>query len=122
MTVAGLERKTDPQLKRTIVELRRIGAENEAPIWRDVAARLAKPGKTWAQVNVQKVQEVAGKEPAVVCGKVLSTGTLSAPIRVAAYHFSENARRKIEAAKGDALGILDLAKENPKGTGVRIVG
>lgn len=121
MALAGLERKTDPHLRSVIVELRKIGVENDAPIWSEVAERLSKPSKNWAHVNVQKVQDVAGKDVAVVCGKVLSTGALDTPIRVAAVRFSENARKKIEDAKGEVLDLLDVAKGNPKGTGVRLV-
>jgi large subunit ribosomal protein L18e len=122
MALAGLERKTDPQLIELITELRKLGAEKKAPIWSEVAERLSRPAKNWSQINVEKVEAVAGKDVAVVCGKVLSTGILSTPIQVAAVRFSENARAKIESAGGKALGILEVARKHPKGTGVRIVG
>jgi large subunit ribosomal protein L18e len=121
MALSGLQRKTNPHLKTLIVELHKIGTENDAAVWSEVARRLSKPSKNWSQVNVQKVQDVAGKDLAVVCGKVLSTGELTQPIQVAAMRFSENARKKIEAAKGTAFDLLDAAKKNPKGTGVRLV-
>ena len=121
MALQGLERKTDPQLIELIVQLRKMGSENDAPIWSEVAERLSKPARNWAQVNVAKVEAVAGKEPAVVCGKVLSTGDLTQPIQVAAVRFSENARAKIKASGGKALGILEVAQKHPKGTGVHLV-
>ncbi|MCG7841163.1 MAG: hypothetical protein MIO87_04530 [Methanomassiliicoccales archaeon] len=40
---------------------------------------------------------------------------------VAAYGFSESAKNKIEAAGGRNLTIIDLAKEMPQGTGVKIM-
>jgi large subunit ribosomal protein L18e len=121
MALAGLERKTDPHLKQLIVELRKIGLANEAPIWSEVAERLSKPSKNWAHVNVEKVQDVAGTAVAVVCGKVLSTGQLTQPVQVAAVRFSENARKKISEAKGKTLDLLDVARKHPKGTGVMLV-
>lgn len=121
MALSGLSRKTDPHLKSLIVELRKIGVENDAPIWSEVAERLSKPSRNWAHVNVQKIEEVAGKDLAVVCGKVLATGTLGTPIRVAAPRLSENARKKIKDAKGEVVDLLEAAQKNPKGTGVHLV-
>ncbi len=121
MALSGLSRKTDPQLKSLIVELRKIGVENDAPIWSEVAERLSKPSRNWAHVNVQKIEKVAGKDLAVVCGKVLATGTLGTPIRVAAPRLSENARKKIKDAKGEVVDLLEAAQKNPKGTGVHLV-
>jgi len=47
---------------------------------------------------------------------------LSKKVTVAAYGFSESARAKIEAAGGKDLTIMELVKEMPKGTGVKIMG
>jgi ribosomal protein L18E len=41
---------------------------------------------------------------------------------VAAFRSSAAARKKIEAAGGRALGLLELAVQNPKGSGIRIMG
>ena len=122
MPVAGLERKTNPQLVELILELRRVASTTGADIWADVADRLAKPAKLWYQVNVAKVGDVTGDgETALVCGKVLSTGSPRKGLRVAAFAFSEFARQKIEEAGGKCLTIDELVKQSPKGQGVRLV-
>lgn len=122
MPVAGLERKTNPQLVELIQELRRVAATTSAPIWADIADRLARPSKVWAQVNVEKVGSVcAAGEIALVPGKVLSTGAASKGLKVAAFNFSEFARKKIEEAGGKCLTIGEAVKLAPKGQGVRIV-
>lgn len=58
----------------------------------------------------------------VVPGKVLGAGKMDHPIHVAAFAFSDQARQKILKAKGKCLSILELAKKNPKGTNVKIIG
>jgi large subunit ribosomal protein L18e len=67
-----------------------------------------------------------------VPGKVLSAGTLEDSITVAALGFSKKAFEKITASvegkvkskgkgKSKCISIEDLAKDNPKGTGVKII-
>jgi large subunit ribosomal protein L18e len=71
-----------------------------------------------------------------VPGKVLSAGTLENPITVAALGFSKKAFEKITESvegkvkskgkgrrkgKSKCISIEDLAKDNPKGTGVKII-
>lgn len=122
MPVAGLERKTNPQLVELIVELRKVAATTKVDLWADVADRLARSSKLWAQVNVEKVGQVINAgEIALVPGKVLSTGAAAQGIKVAAFSFSEFARQKIEKAGGKCLSIQDALKMAPQGRGVRIV-
>ena len=122
MPIAGLERKTNPILVDLIVELRKASQSTGADIWRDVAERLERPARLWPQINVEKCAALAGAETIVlVPGKVLSTGDAPKGLRVAAFHFSENARQKIVAAGGKCLSIADVVKLAPSGQGVRIV-
>lgn len=122
MNTQGLERKTNPELVQLILQLRKVASTSGSPIWADVADRLASPARNWAQVNVGKIGEaVQNGEVALVCGKVLSTGTPRTGLKVAAFAFSEFARKKIEEAGGACLTIDALVKEAPKGQGVRLV-
>lgn len=74
------------------------------------------------EVNLSGIERYAKEnETLVVPGVVLASGELKKSVRVAAWKFSTNARKKIEAAKGKCLAIQDLLKENPKGSGVRII-
>jgi len=116
-------RKTNPNLVKLIDDLLKASAENKAKVWKDLAERLAKPLRNYAEVNVGKIDRyVKENEIAVVPGKVLGSGEITKPITVAAWRFSESARRKIESAGGRTLSIWDLLKENPSGKNVRIMG
>ncbi len=115
-------RKTNPNLVGLIDRLLEISVKNEAKIWRDVAEMLSKPRRNQAEVNVSKLEKyLKDGEVAVVPGKVLGTGKVERALRVAAFAFSEMARKKIEAAGGKCMDILQLANENPKGSGLRII-
>ena len=108
--------KTNPQLIATIDKLKAKTRETEAAIWRDIALRLEKPKRNWAEANLRQDGETI-----VVPGKVLAAGNISKKITVAAYDFSDAAAKAIVAAGGKTLTIEELAEANPKGTGVRIM-
>ncbi|MDO9537270.1 MAG: 50S ribosomal protein L18e [Thermoplasmata archaeon] len=115
--------KTNPNLDELIFELKRLSRENEAPVWRTVATKLEKPSRVWAEVNLASIEKHAqAKESVVIAGKLLGAGTLSKPVNVAAYSASESAIKKLENAGGKFMKITELAKLNPKGSGIRIMG
>ncbi len=116
-------KKTDPGLLELISELKMLSRENKAPIWRDIAKRLEKPSRVWAEVNVSKLSLYINKgETVIVPGKLLGAGDIEFPVTVATLKASKQARSKIAAAGGTVLTIPQLAKANPKGSGVRIMG
>ena len=116
-------RKTNPGLETLISELKRLSRENEASIWRDVAKRLEKPSRVWAEVNVAAVEKHAkAKDNIVVAGKLLGFGNLTKPVNIAAFSASSSAKTKVEKSGGRFMNILELARANPKGSGVRIMG
>ncbi len=115
--------KTNAHLTAVVQELRDLSRENGAAIWRDVADRLERSRKNWSEVNLSRVSRYAAKgEKVVVPGVLLATGDLTVPVTVAAFRASTAARKKVEAAGGQALSLLELAVKNPKGSGVRILG
>jgi large subunit ribosomal protein L18e len=115
--------KTNPHLQRVVRELREVSREAGGAIWRDVADRLERSRKNWSEVNLSRLSRYAAKgEQIVVPGVVLATGEISTPLTVAAFRASGAARKKIEAAGGKAISLLELAIQNPKGSGVRIMG
>lgn len=115
--------KENPELVRTLIHLRRAAKANQAPIWGDVAERLARGRHQQTPVNVGHLERlVAPSTTLVIPGKLLAAGHLSKPLTVAAFHFSEQARAKIHAAGGTALSIDDLLKAHPDGSGVRLFG
>lgn len=88
-----------------------------------MAEALTKPRRVRISVNVARVGRATRTgETVVVPGKVLGSGEIGHPLKVAALSFSAQGRKKIEAAGGSCLAIEQLIKENPKGVGVRIIG
>lgn len=116
-------RKTDPNLVALINDLKRESRERETAIWRDIAQRLEKPSRSWAEVNLSKLERYASEgDVIVVAGKVLGAGILKKKVTVAAYRFSESAAKAIEEAGGKRMSITELVATNPAGNGVRIMG
>ena len=116
-------RKTNPILQDLIHELKKNANENEVPLWKDIAKRLEKPSKNWAEVNLDRISKyISVKETALVPGKVLSTGNLTKKVDIAAWAFSEKSLEKIKKAGGKNLSIQELIRSNPQGKNIRIIG
>ena len=115
--------KTNPHLQDVLRELREVSREAGGIVWRDVADRLERSRKNWSEVNLSRIDRYASKgEQIVVPGVLLATGEISTPVTVAAFRASATARKKVEAAGGRAISLLELAVQNPKGSGIRIMG
>jgi large subunit ribosomal protein L18e len=114
---------SNPELLNAIRSLRKKARESNAPIWRDVAYGLQVSKRRRIAVNLSRLnRHTKAKETVVIPGKVLGSGTLTHPLSVAAFSFSDQARLKITKAKGKCLSISDLLKVNPRGSNVRIIG
>ncbi len=111
-----LERKTNPELVKTIIEAKK--KKN----WLEVAAVLSSPRAKRINMNLDKINDEAKEgEIVVVAGKVLSQGELNKKIKVVALSFSEMAKEKISKAKGETLTILEEIKKNPEAKNVRFL-
>jgi large subunit ribosomal protein L18e len=116
-------KKTDPNLVALIDALKRASREKDAAIWRDIAQRLEKPSRNWAEVNLSKLERYAKEgEIIVVPGKVLGAGNISKKLTVAAFKFTTSAGEAILAAGGRQLTIPELIGESPSGMNVRLMG
>ena len=116
-------RKTNARLVDVISQLKAQSRDTGAAVWRDVAMRLSKSRKNWAQPNLSRVSRYAPEGATIlVPGKLLGSGELSANHTIAAYSVSNGAREKIEAAGGRFMTYGELMNENPTGTGVVILG
>ena len=122
-SMARAPAKSNPVLVHTIEALRLASRTQAAPIWRALAERLEGSRKHWSEVNLSGLARHSKQgELVAVPGVLLGTGALAHPVTVAAFHISHAARSKVEAAGGKVLDLLELAKEHPKGSGVRILG
>jgi large subunit ribosomal protein L18e len=116
-------RSDNPELVRTLLELKRAAKAHKAPIWGALADELARPRHQHTPVNVGHLERLtAADEIVVVPGKVLAAGSLSKALTVGAFNYSAEARLKIHNAGGKALTIDELLKSKPDGTGVRLLG
>ena len=114
---------TNPELISLIRFLRKKSRENEAAIWKRVAERLSKSKRRRIVVNISRISRYTKEnDEVVVPGKVLGSGTIDHPVKVAAFAFSEQAKSKIIKAKGECLSIPELVQMNPKGSNVKIIG
>ena len=112
----------NPQLGLLIQELKKCSIEQNVALWKRIAVDLESPTRNTRIVNVYKIEQYAKpNETVIVPGKVLGTGELNKKVTVAAFAFSEEAKKKING-KGAAITIMELVEKNPKGKGVRILG
>ncbi len=97
--------------------------EFDAPVWRTLAERLERSKHSRCAINLSRINRYTKEgETVTVPGKVLGAGTLDHKVSVAAFSFSEGARRKIELAGGQCLTFSALINKNHKGTDLRIIG
>jgi len=121
-TQMKITRKTNPRIPALISVLKDTARENDAPIWRDMANRLEKPSRIYAEVNLSKINRHAAENDLVlVPGKVLGAGALGHAVTVAALTFSTTAVDKITSAGGKCMTIEQILEENPAGSGIRIM-
>jgi len=112
----------DPFRVNVVAALKKKAGKEKAPVWAKVAERLSSSRKNRAEINLRKINSNANDgDTLVVPGKVLGSGRLTKKVDVAAYNFTESARKAIEASGGKALTLLELAEKNSKGSGVKII-
>jgi large subunit ribosomal protein L18e len=111
-----LKKKTNPDLVETLIKIKKHSK------WIEVASLMSGSRRNRIQMNLGKInQEAKEGETIVVPGKVLSQGELDKKLKVVAFSFSENARKKISDSKGEAVLILDEIKKNPDFKGIKVL-
>ena len=109
-------------LKDTIQTLKKASDETGKAIWRALAEELDKPKRRRVAVNLSRIDRHAKKGDVVaVPGKVLAAGSLSKPLKVAAFQFSEGAVEKINNTKGEAITLTQLLKAGVEPSKIRIM-
>jgi len=113
----------DPGRIELIKQLEDTAKKEQSRIWSSVAKKLGQSRRNRSEVNLYRINKHTSKgDIVVVPGKVLGDGVIDHQIEVAAYRFTESAERKISQAGGRAMKIIELAKSNPKGSKVKIIG
>jgi len=102
-----------------IREVGKLG--KKSAFWKRVGYELSKPTRKRCEVRLSTINDnTKAEDTVVVPGKVLSGGELGHKVTIAALSFSGKSKEKI-AKNGKAIGILQLAKENPRGKKVRLL-
>ncbi|MFH0752654.1 MAG: 50S ribosomal protein L18e [archaeon] len=113
---------TNIQLKKLIVDLRKLSAVQKVKLWKVISEELNRPTRIRREVSIGNIDKYSKtNETVIVPGKVLSNGELSHKVTVAALNFSKQAKEKINAS-GKTMSIQELMKANPKAQKVRILG
>ena len=108
---------TNPNLKRLIRALKTASNKEGADIWKKVATELERQTRSRREVDMNKLSRVTNpKEIIVVPGKVLATGEIKHDLTVAAWKFSDAAKKKVKA-----ITIEALVKQNPQGKNIKVV-
>ncbi|MGB3907959.1 MAG: 50S ribosomal protein L18e [Methanomethylovorans sp.] len=121
-TQRKITRKTNPRIPELISTLKEESRNNDVLIWKDIAKRLERPSRRYAQVNLSKINRYAKEgELVLIPGKVLGAGELKTSVTIAALDFSGTAIDKINEIGGKYLTIEQVLEENPSGSNIRIL-
>jgi len=109
-------------LKDTIQALMNASDETGKAIWRALAEELDKPKRRRVAVNLSRIDRHTEEgEVVAVPGKVLAAGSLSKPLKVAAFQFSEGALEKISLAKGEVMTLTELLEAGVEPSKIRVM-
>lgn len=110
---------TNPHVEALITFLNK---KDQPAIYRRVSEMINFAERKRRVINVDQLDKIVNDGDVVVFpAKVLGTGVITKKITIGAYNFSAEAKRKIEAAGGQTMTILDFYEKHPKGTNVRLL-
>jgi len=110
------------QLMETIQALEKASEDTGKAIWGALAEELDRSKRRRIAVNLSNIDRHTEEGDLVaVPGKVLAAGSLSKPVKVAAFSFSEGALEKIRAAEGEAMSLTDLLEGGVEPSQIRIM-
>ncbi|MFB0543149.1 MAG: 50S ribosomal protein L18e [Candidatus Bathyarchaeia archaeon] len=116
-------RRTNPELISTIRELKKRARSEGVGLWDALAEGLDKAKRGRVAVNLSRLnRNTVEGEVVAVPGKVLGSGELSHPLTVAAFSFSETARRKISLVDGRSISLKELVDSGIPPSKIKIMG
>lgn len=106
----------------TIQALKAASEDSGKAIWKALAEELDKPKRSRVTVNLSRINRHASENEVVaVPGKVLAAGSLSKPLKIAAYSFSDGAVEKIKLVKGEYMSLEELLNSGVEASKIRIM-
>lgn len=113
--------KTNVVLRKTIAKCEEQARKEDVNLWDKVATELKRSNSSSDPVNLAKLDRLCeAGDTVVVAGKVTGYGRLNKDIDVAAFKFSDSAKKSIES-EGNTMSILELLEEKPQGSGVKFI-
>ena len=113
-----IKKKTNPEIQETIAEALKTRSET----WIKIAALLSGSTSGYSSINLDTIaKETKAGDTVVIVGKVISKGTLSNKVRIAALSFSESALEKLKESKSETVSILEEIKKNKEAKGIKII-
>jgi large subunit ribosomal protein L18e len=117
-----IERKTSLKIRETVESLLEISRENNSSLWRDVAKRLSETRQNYADLNVGKISKLSKDgDIIVVPGKILGSGYMEKKVKLAALEVSDKAMKKIKDSGSEFIQLIELAKQMPQATNIKIM-
>ncbi len=117
-----VEKKTSVYLINVINNLLERSREGNSPFWRDISIRLNSSRRNYANVNLGKLNSmVKDGDTVVIPGFLLSAGIFDKKIKVSALKASSKAIEKLEKSGSEYVELVNIARENPRGTGIKII-
>ena len=111
-------RKENMELVSLVDKLKK----EKKPIWKKVVKELLAPRRNRAQVNISKLDQLCNEGAVIlVPGKVLGAGNLSKKLTIAAFSFSQSAKKLIDGSGSKAVTIEELYSSHPDGKGVLLI-
>ena len=108
--------KLNPELVETIIEAKK----NKN--WLNIASLLSKPRSQKISVNLDEIEKESKEGDTIaVPGKVLSSGSISKKIKIAALSFSQEAKRKLKENKCGIASLIEEIEKNKDAKGVKIL-
>ena len=113
---------TNPNLSALLINLRKHTNKYDAKIWKTLTKYLKRSKRQKVTANLGNIsRNTKSDDIVVVPGKLLGSGTLSHPLTIGAWTFSEKAKQKVAEAGGSCLSIEELMKKHPKGSNIRVM-
>ncbi len=113
----ALRRKFKPELKQTVIKLKKQNNE----FWLNIAKLLSRPRRKKIAVNLSTINaKTSPNDIVLVPGKVLGNGMLKHNITLACLEISAKAKQKIKD-KAKLVSILELLESKPNIEKIKVI-
>jgi large subunit ribosomal protein L18e len=110
------------ELSNTITILKKASKSKDKAIWKALAEELDKPKRRRVAVNLSRInRHTENGQIVAIPGKVLASGLLDHSVKVAAFDFSDMAKKKIKLAKGDYMSLTELLDSGIEPSKIKIM-